>query len=134
MSVIIKELRDSTGLSQKQFADHFEIPVSTLRKWEQGEAKPAHYVEKMLAMLLPALRKNMTKIISPDGTVFFFDKNSNTLFDSEGNSIHVGSDITKVKPENLPLYVSDLFESFHAIINKFDRDCEYDTKEDIIWS
>ena len=31
----IKELRSQTGLSQSKFATIFDIPVSTLKDWEQ---------------------------------------------------------------------------------------------------
>lgn len=44
----IKELRESTGLSQSQFAEKFHIPVGTLQHWEQGVRKPPEYVLYML--------------------------------------------------------------------------------------
>lgn len=49
MSFDIKELRESTGMTQKLFAETYGIPVSTLRKWEQKEASPAPYVVNLLA-------------------------------------------------------------------------------------
>lgn len=33
----IKEIRQTTGLSQKVFAEMCGIPISTLRNWEQGD-------------------------------------------------------------------------------------------------
>lgn len=44
----IKEIRTSMGLSQQQFADYFEIPVKTIRDWEQGRRKPPDYIPKLL--------------------------------------------------------------------------------------
>ena len=35
-------------MSQRQFAEHFGIPVGTLRNWEQGIAKPPEYVFQMI--------------------------------------------------------------------------------------
>lgn len=134
MSINIKEYRNTTGLSQTQFANHFDIPVSTLRKWEQGEAKPAPYLIKMISMLLPVSKEITKKIITEDGKTFFYEEASGTLYDSMGNSIQVKCDINTVKPENLPLYVADLFESFYEIKEKFEQDCRWDTDEDIIWS
>lgn len=134
MSINIKEYRNITGLSQTQFANHFDIPVSTLRKWEQGEAKPAPYLIKMISMLLPVSKEITKKIITEDGKTFFYEEASGTLYDSMGNSIQVKCDINTVKPENLPLYVADLFESFYEIKEKFEQDCRWDTDEDIIWS
>ena len=44
----IKELREKTGLTQKQFSEHFDIPIGTLRRWEQGQGKPPSYVMTLL--------------------------------------------------------------------------------------
>lgn len=44
----IKEIRTSMELSQQQFADYFEIPVKTIRDWEQGRRKPPDYIPKLL--------------------------------------------------------------------------------------
>ena len=55
----IKELRESTGLTQKAFAEMYGIPISTLRKWEQGEASPAAYVVNLLARTLPSTNSSL---------------------------------------------------------------------------
>ena len=134
MSINIKEYRKTTSLSQTQFADHFGIPVSTLRKWEQGEAKPAPYIIKMISMLLPVSKDITREIVTQNGTAYYYEESSGTLYDSVGNSIQIKCDIESVKPKNLPLYVSDLFESFYEIKEKFEQDCSWDKDEDIIWS
>jgi putative transcriptional regulator len=36
----IKRLRWQLGLSQEEFATRFEIPIGTLRDWEQGRSEP----------------------------------------------------------------------------------------------
>jgi transcriptional regulator with XRE-family HTH domain len=36
----IKRIRWQLGLSQEEFADRFEIPIGTLRDWEQGRSQP----------------------------------------------------------------------------------------------
>jgi len=41
-------LRQFLGMSQREFADYFGIPVVTLRNWEQGIAKPPEYVYQMI--------------------------------------------------------------------------------------
>ena len=46
----ISELRYRTGLSQRQFAERFGIPVGTLRNWEQGIATPPEYVFQMISI------------------------------------------------------------------------------------
>lgn len=35
-----KRVRDSTGLSQSQFAKRYGIPLYTLKNWEQGRRDP----------------------------------------------------------------------------------------------
>ena len=35
-----KVVRRALGLSQEQFAEQFQIPVGTLRDWEQGRVEP----------------------------------------------------------------------------------------------
>ena len=54
--------------------------------------------------------------------------------DSIGNSIIISEDLDGVKPENLPLYIKDLFDEFYDIQEKFNTDCKLDKQEDIIWS
>jgi putative transcriptional regulator len=36
----VKRLRWQLGLTQPEFADRFEIPIGTLRDWEQGRSEP----------------------------------------------------------------------------------------------
>lgn len=48
----IKELRQSTGLSQSKFAAKFDIPVRTLQQWEQGQSAPPEYVVRMMAYIV----------------------------------------------------------------------------------
>ena len=44
----IKTLRKATGLTQVSFANRYEIPLDTLRKWEAGLRKPPVYVARLL--------------------------------------------------------------------------------------
>ena len=48
----IREMRLQTKLSQSKFAAMFDIPVSTLRDWEQGRRTPPAYVLKMIKTIL----------------------------------------------------------------------------------
>lgn len=49
----IAAIRKGTGLSQREFAQRFEIPVRTLQQWEQGKSSPPRYVVAMIRKLLP---------------------------------------------------------------------------------
>lgn len=44
----IREIRQRTGLSQRKFADQYELPVRTLQEWEQGRRQAPDYVVKLL--------------------------------------------------------------------------------------
>ena len=134
MTYLIRELRDTTGMTQKEFANMYKIPLSTLRKWEQGEASPAPYVMELIARTIPCEKQSMMKIVGDNETLYYFDRNQKKVSDVLGNSIIVQEDLTHVKQENLKLYIQDLFESFYEIQAKFNRDCKYDREEDIIWT
>ena len=44
----IKELREATGMSRKQFAEFFGIPYRTLQDWELGNRKcPVYLLDLM---------------------------------------------------------------------------------------
>lgn len=44
----IKELRNKMGMSQRQFAEYFEIPIRTIQCWEIGQRNPPDYIPKLL--------------------------------------------------------------------------------------
>ena len=48
----IKELRESTGLSRKEFSLHVGIPVRTLEDWEAGRRTPPEYIPRLIAYQL----------------------------------------------------------------------------------
>lgn len=48
----VRELRLRTGLSQSKFAKIFDIPVSTLKDWEQKRRNPPAYVINMIRTIL----------------------------------------------------------------------------------
>lgn len=135
MSTIdIRELRDETGLTQKAFADMYEIPVSTLRKWEQHEAAPPDYVLKLIASTLPGTDKNWVRIDGRDGEPYYYSSSKGAVRDRLGNQIFIDEDLSDIKKENLPIYLKELFDNFYAGLEKFKRDCKFDRQEDILWS
>ena len=48
----IRNLRLQTGLSQSKFAKMFDIPVPTLKDWEQERRNPPAYVVNMIRTIL----------------------------------------------------------------------------------
>ena len=134
MSVHIRELREKTGLTQKAFSELYGIPVSTLRKWEQGESSPPDYVIRLLARTLPQEDQILQKLQAKSGRVFYFNPEKRSVMDHLGNEILVKEDLQEVKKKNLILYLEDLFEDYYSIQDRFNRDCYYDKQENINWS
>ena len=129
----IKEIRRSTGLTQKAFAEMFGIPLNTLRKWEQHEAAPPTYLVRLIAKSLPSPENALEKIEDSKGNVYYYDSTKMLVMDSSGNAIPIHEDLEGVKRKNLGLYLHDLFEAYYNIQEKFDRDCRFDKEENIIW-
>ena len=46
-----KIIRQALGMSQEQFAEHFGIPVGTLRDWEQSRAEPDQTAQSYLKVI-----------------------------------------------------------------------------------
>jgi putative transcriptional regulator len=44
----IKELRASTGMTQKTFSEYFNIPVRTIQDWEGKRRTPPDYVTELI--------------------------------------------------------------------------------------
>lgn len=43
------ELRMSTGMNRREFADYFEIPYRTVQQWELGDRKMPEYLLRLMA-------------------------------------------------------------------------------------
>lgn len=129
----VKEIRESTGMSQKAFAELYGIPLSTLRNWEQGSNSPAPYVVHLLARTLPCMNATLKVIHGKKGRSYYYDMNQDCVLDIKGNRIYIQEKLEDIKEQNLVLYLDDLFERFYEIQDKFNRDCKYDKEEDIFW-
>jgi len=47
----IKALRAKTGLTQEKFAERLKVSTATVRKWEQGKARPSMLAKRQLDRL-----------------------------------------------------------------------------------
>lgn len=130
----IKEIREATGRSQKEFAQLYGIPLRTLQNWEQGINTPAPYIINLLAKTIPSMNSTLKEIKGKKEQLYYYDKNQRCVLDIIGNKIYVKEDLEDIKEQNLILYLDDLFERFYEAQDKFDRDCKYDKEEDILWS
>jgi DNA-binding transcriptional regulator YiaG len=43
------ELRYSTGMNRREFAEYFEIPYRTVQEWELGNRKMPEYLLRLMA-------------------------------------------------------------------------------------
>ena len=48
----IKELRNTTGMSQSKFALYLGIPVANIQHWEQGKTTPPDYVTSLISRVM----------------------------------------------------------------------------------
>ncbi|MDD6156201.1 MAG: helix-turn-helix domain-containing protein [Lachnospiraceae bacterium] len=48
----IKELRERTGMTRKEFSEHTGIPVRTLEDWEAARRTPPEYIPRLIAYQL----------------------------------------------------------------------------------
>ena len=85
----IKEMREITGETQKEFAKRFDIPLGTLRRWEYGESTPAPYVIKLIAQQLPIDTGRLKVIDDGKGTKFYYDNENRIVIDRKGTRIKV---------------------------------------------
>lgn len=49
---IIRELRESIGLTRKDFSEYIGIPVRTLEDWEAGRRTPPEYIPRLISYQL----------------------------------------------------------------------------------
>lgn len=45
---ILIELRESTGMTRREFCDYFEIPYRTMQDWELGNRKMPDYLLRLM--------------------------------------------------------------------------------------
>ena len=65
-AMTVKEIRQTTGLSQQKFGEKFHIPVANITMWEQNRNKPLSYVVYMIEHILE-LEKEIEKLQKGQG-------------------------------------------------------------------
>ena len=131
MENIVKKLRKSTNKSQREFASTYDIPLSTLKKWEQNESKPAPYV---LSLLSSSIDRDKTLIeIADVEHSFYYDPIKKMVYNKKGDSINIDYDILKIKKCNLLIYLEDIFDEYYHMKNEFILRCNFDRKENVEW-
>lgn len=59
----IRTLRIATGMTQKAFAEYFNIPVRTIENWEGGKRNPPGYVVELIKYKLKKEMVGMLKLV-----------------------------------------------------------------------
>lgn len=131
MENIVKELRAKTKKSQREFANTYKIPLSTLKKWEQNESKPAPYFLYLLSNDID--NKNHLIEITDMEHSYYYDDINGKIYNKEGDCIKIECDVLKANKNNLMLYLSELNEQITYIKNDFNLKCTLDRKENIVW-
>lgn len=52
------ELRNSTGMNRREFAEYFEIPYRTIQEWELGNRRMPDYLFRLMAYKIQAEKNN----------------------------------------------------------------------------
>ena len=55
----IKEIRETTGLSQSKFAAKYDIPVRTLQGWELGKSVPDYFLKLLERVVREDTKKSV---------------------------------------------------------------------------
>lgn len=61
------ELRSSTGMNRREFAEYFEIPYRTVQEWELGNRKMPEYLLRLMAYKIQIENENGTFEIQKSG-------------------------------------------------------------------
>ena len=129
----IKSIRLQTGLTQREFASKFQIPLKTLQHWECGDAMPAPYLLQLIAQNIPQERNDMKKI-SSQNTNYYYDSNEHAVYSEDGTKIILRPGILeKANERNLSIYLDFLFEDFKKSQEHFEYECQSDQNSDIEW-
>ena len=126
----IVKYRKDRKLSQKSFAELYDVPLSTLRKWEQKESTPSKF---FIEMLKKNEEDNHLIKIENDNKVYFFDLNKMIIYDNLNNGIRVNRDITKLNRNNLFIMLNQLYEDYYKAIERFEILCTLDEKGNSKW-
>jgi len=59
----LKKIREQTRMTQKAFADYFNIPVRTLQDWESKKRTPPPYVVELIKYKIEKERLGMLRLV-----------------------------------------------------------------------
>ena len=120
----IRELRESTGMSRKEFSEHTRIPVRTLEDWEAGRRTPPAYIPRLIAYQLKfeiKAKRNVSVIQDADSNnivvindIVFKGKRSIQWEDVEKYLKQYVGDIYSIAESNELIYIGSELPSEYA--------------------
>ena len=115
----IKELRESTGMSRKEFSEHTGIPVRTLEDWEAGRRTPPEYIPRLLAYQIKLEGIFVEKKEVKE------KRNVSVIQDADGNKIVVINDIVfkgkrSIDWKEVRAYLKEFVGEFYVIASSGD--------------
>ena len=122
---LIRDYRKKLKLSQSEFSKRFNVPISTLRKWEQKEVKPSRY---FIEMIKKETSNNNLIRIEGDDEVFVYNPETMIVTDSKRTNIKLPYDISTLRKDNLAIILSELYEDHYKSMKRFISLCELNKK------
>lgn len=109
----MKKIRESTGMTQKDFAEYFNIPVRTLQDWEYEKRTPPAYVVELIEYKLKEeeikMKKQAKELLQYlNETVDDYGKSDWIFYTPEGKKI-----IRGIKFTDNDVYKDDFTEEFY---------------------
>lgn len=130
-SEYIVNYRKNKKLSQSQFSKLFNIPISTLRKWEQKESNPSKY---FIQMLLNEDKEGKQFVSFENEEVkYLYDFHNSIVYDKLNTGIKINYDIRKISKDNIIQMLDQLFNDYYKLVDKFEIQCSIDEEQKGKW-
>lgn len=112
----IKEIRKHLGLTQKEFAEKYKIPLPTLRHWEQGVSAPPVYFTSLLeSVIVP--KDDTSKYITKEQYLYNICRMENIRVKREEMKDIADRIVTEsVKAEDIPK-INNILRAFAYSVN-----------------
>ena len=101
--MIIKELRELTNMTQKEFGEYLNIPLRTIQNWESEHRTPPDYVVELIEYKLKKESENMKKEITKK---YYLIKHEN---------VRGGKKRTEIEEKN----VTDYFDEYLTLSDTY---------------
>jgi len=91
MNLELKQIRINNHLTQKECSDYLNIPINTLRNWEQGARKPSEWIQDLVLNKLLDYNRDKNSIYNEENGILSYTQIKNKV-----NEVSKKYDINKV--------------------------------------